>query len=340
MNEGNIAISAAGGPERSVPAVAASVNVFTSYSRRNRPFARRLHVDLTRAGLCPWLDEHGIAHDSPDWDAEIGSAIRRCDRFVLLTSPESAKSDNVAREVREAEAAGKPITTLNVAGAIADLPAAWRQRHVTAVPVGGYPAALAHLLPRLGATGTLPETLDTLLNGPPRTAGEAAAVLGGVPPVAVPGFAWLPVWPSGYGMVWLVGPVDAPLVRPDPVAVLFQHTGPRVGRIEQVVRAWAAEAAQVSATPWLVVVAGPQDEHEQNYSLNTRTHLHQLRDTVEAGSRALDQFATGRRLALYFNTLVPIAFEIGSEARNMFRQRRVYHYRTTGDGYDLVYAGW
>lgn len=318
------------------------MNVFISYSRRNRPFARRLHCDLARAGLHPWLDEHGIAITSPNWDADIGAAIRGCDRFVLLASPESAASPNVGREVQEAEVAGKPIVTLNVAGPIPDLPAAWQRRQIVEVRVGEYHAALARLLRDLGAPTAARVSLETLLAGPPRTAAEAAAELGGDPPVEVPGFAWLPVWPSGYGMVWLVGPADAPLCRPDPLAVLFQHTGRPSGRIERVIGEWATEAAKVPAPPWVVVIEGPFDLSRNEYLLDTRAHPHQWRDTVEAGGRALDQLAGGRRAALYFNSLVPLAFEIGSEVRAMSGRRRVYHFahRTTGDGYDLIHAGW
>lgn len=317
--------------------------VFISYSRRNRPFARQLQADLLRAGLAPWLDEHGIPFDSPDWEAEIGSAIQKADHFLLLASPESAASPNVAEEVRRAQATGQPIWTLSVTGELNQFPAEWRRRQITAVPVGSYPAILPRLLRQIGAPVTTLPSFDALLSGTARTAAEAAAELGGpIPPVEVPGFAWLPLWPSGYGMTWLVGPADAPLCRPDPIAVLFQHTGPRGGRIGQVIHAWAAETAKLAVLPWMVVCEGPLDEAEKQYLLDTRTHLHQLRDTVDAGGRALDQFATGQRVALYFNTLIPLAFEIGAETRNMFTRRRVYHYahRTTGDGYDLVHAGW
>src|SRR5205807_273506 len=102
-------------------------SAFISYSRRNGPFAERLYLDLKRAGVDAWLDRSDIPYDRR-WESEIRAAIDRSTHFLLLASPDSAKSGEVRKELVEAQALHKSIVTLRVAGAYEQLPDDWRSR--------------------------------------------------------------------------------------------------------------------------------------------------------------------------------------------------------------------
>src|SRR5437762_2756043 len=102
-----------------------TTSVFISYSRRNTPFAERLYLDLKRGGVDAWLDQSDISPNSR-WRPEIRDAIEKRTHFLLLASPESARSEEVARERAEAEGAKKTILRLLAGGAIPQLPEAWR----------------------------------------------------------------------------------------------------------------------------------------------------------------------------------------------------------------------
>ena len=76
-------------------------HVFISYSSKNREFALRLADDLIR--LCKiWIDREGI-HAGLEWEQAIEKAIRECEAFLVIVSPDSNNSDWVARETILAE---------------------------------------------------------------------------------------------------------------------------------------------------------------------------------------------------------------------------------------------
>src|SRR5205814_62352 len=104
-------------------------SVFISYSRRNESFAVRLNRDLERAGVASWLDTADIPTHQR-WREELVRAIGIATRVVLLASPESARSDEVRKELAEAAARGTPIVTLLVAGTVNDLPTDWQARQL------------------------------------------------------------------------------------------------------------------------------------------------------------------------------------------------------------------
>jgi hypothetical protein len=76
-------------------------HIFISYSSKNREFALRLADDLIR--LCKiWIDREGI-HAGLEWEQAIEKAIRECEAFLVIVSPDSNSSDWVARETILAE---------------------------------------------------------------------------------------------------------------------------------------------------------------------------------------------------------------------------------------------
>ena len=72
--------------------------VFVSHSSMDRPFVNRL-VDVLRRHAVPvWYSETNI-QGAQQWHDEIGAALRRCDWFVLVLSPDAVASKWVKREL-------------------------------------------------------------------------------------------------------------------------------------------------------------------------------------------------------------------------------------------------
>lgn len=82
--------------------------VFISYSHHDLPTARKIHNAIEAIGLGCWRDEKWL-QPGDDFAEEITRAIRQCDAFVLLLSPESNSSDYVCKEVAIAHYFRKPI---------------------------------------------------------------------------------------------------------------------------------------------------------------------------------------------------------------------------------------
>lgn len=92
-------------------------HIFISYSSKNRDFALHLADDLIR--LCNiWIDREGI-HGGLEWEQAIEKAIRDCNAFLIIVSPDSNASDWVARETILAEKLDKYRVPLLLGG---DLP--------------------------------------------------------------------------------------------------------------------------------------------------------------------------------------------------------------------------
>ena len=81
---------------------------FLSYSRADEDFALRLADDLIAAGVSVWVDQYDI-RASQHWDSEIEAAVRRCGGMLVILSPRSVQSANVADEVACALEAGKCV---------------------------------------------------------------------------------------------------------------------------------------------------------------------------------------------------------------------------------------
>ncbi len=73
-------------------------NIFISYARADSAFVLKLAEDLEKAGIDIWLDQKKIAAGKK-WDREIDIALKSSGILILVISPKSAISDNVANEV-------------------------------------------------------------------------------------------------------------------------------------------------------------------------------------------------------------------------------------------------
>lgn len=71
---------------------------FISYSRGDEQFALRFANDLRSTEVATWMDQLDI-RPSEHWDRAIEQAIASCRCFVVLLSPRSVASENVADEI-------------------------------------------------------------------------------------------------------------------------------------------------------------------------------------------------------------------------------------------------
>lgn len=81
---------------------------FLSYSRTDETIALRFANDLRAAGIAMWVDQIDI-RPSEHWDRAIERAVRECRGLVVILSPRSAASDNVADEISFAIDHGKSV---------------------------------------------------------------------------------------------------------------------------------------------------------------------------------------------------------------------------------------
>lgn len=72
--------------------------IFISYSRKDKPFVRKLNDAIDSAGIDAWVDWEGIPLSS-DWMSEINAAIEGGDAFVFVISPDSLKSEICRNEL-------------------------------------------------------------------------------------------------------------------------------------------------------------------------------------------------------------------------------------------------
>jgi hypothetical protein len=70
--------------------------VFISHSDLDGKFVSALAGVLQRHNVPVWYSKTSVGGE--DWYDQIGAALNRCDWFVLVVSPNSAKSDWVKRE--------------------------------------------------------------------------------------------------------------------------------------------------------------------------------------------------------------------------------------------------
>ena len=72
--------------------------VFLSHASADRRFAVKLADTLRSKGLRVWFNRTSIA-GAQQWHDEIGAALRRCDWFLLVLSPNAVASMWVKREL-------------------------------------------------------------------------------------------------------------------------------------------------------------------------------------------------------------------------------------------------
>ena len=81
---------------------------FLSYSRADETFALRFATDLRSNGVALWVDQFDI-RPSEHWDRAVERAVRDCCGLIVILSPRSVTSDNVADEISYAIDSGKPV---------------------------------------------------------------------------------------------------------------------------------------------------------------------------------------------------------------------------------------
>jgi hypothetical protein len=72
--------------------------VFLSHASRDQKFATRLAETLRRHSVPVWYSPTSI-RGAQQWHDEIGAALKRCDWFLLVLSPQAVKSKWVKREL-------------------------------------------------------------------------------------------------------------------------------------------------------------------------------------------------------------------------------------------------
>ena len=88
--------------------LSAADNFFLSYSRSDERFALRFAKDIRTRGIAMWVDQLDI-RPSEHWDRAIERAVRECRGIVVILSPRSVASDNVADEISFAIDGGKSV---------------------------------------------------------------------------------------------------------------------------------------------------------------------------------------------------------------------------------------
>lgn len=94
-------------------------HIFLSYSRKDGAYVDGLAAQLEQSGFRTWVDRKGIA-GGEQWRREIVDAVRNASLFLLFLSPNSARSENVRKELDLAEQSR--VRILPVAIAPIDIP--------------------------------------------------------------------------------------------------------------------------------------------------------------------------------------------------------------------------
>jgi WD40 repeat protein len=76
-------------------------DVFISYSRRDREFVEKLHVELVARGKDVWIDFEDIPLTA-EWLAEVFAGVESSDNFLFVISPDSLESEICTRELGHA----------------------------------------------------------------------------------------------------------------------------------------------------------------------------------------------------------------------------------------------
>jgi hypothetical protein len=82
--------------------------IFLSYSRHDQQFADSLTNSLETHGIQVWVDQQNL-QGGDSWRSAISEAITGCDAFVVVLSPDSVRSKNVAKELSMAESHDRHI---------------------------------------------------------------------------------------------------------------------------------------------------------------------------------------------------------------------------------------
>ena len=146
---------------------------FLSYARLDERTALRFADDLIAAGVSVWVDQYDI-QPSQHWDKAVETAVRGCQGVIVILSPRSAASPNVADEVSVAMDGGKEIIPILIEPCTMPLRMT-RMQYIDAVK--DYDAAVRRCLAVIGARGpgaapARPD-LDLAPGLPPQVLGDA-----------------------------------------------------------------------------------------------------------------------------------------------------------------------
>ena len=89
--------------------------VFISYSRKDYYFAESLTFSLIQRDVAAWLDVKDL-RPGVDWEERLQSAIDNASHLVLVASPDSLRSPNVAVEWQRALDRDIPVLVAHVRG--------------------------------------------------------------------------------------------------------------------------------------------------------------------------------------------------------------------------------
>ena len=87
--------------------------VFISYSRQDIELVDNIVGEMRKAGLDVWLDREAIKAGNT-WQVQIVKGIQTCLAFVLMLSPNSAKSKYVRKEIDLAQQTEHPFLPLQL----------------------------------------------------------------------------------------------------------------------------------------------------------------------------------------------------------------------------------
>ena len=152
---------------------------FLSYARADSARALRFADDLIAADVQVWVDQYDI-RPSQHWDRAVETAVRGCQGLIVILSPSSAASPNVADEVAVAIGESKAIIPILIERCTVPLRMT-RMQFIDATT--DYDAALARCLAAIGQQASTTPTVASPL--PPGALADAERRLTGlVGPIA------------------------------------------------------------------------------------------------------------------------------------------------------------
>ncbi len=99
-----------------MPTLLSPQQIFISYSRRDDAIMQRIVAFLREQGFDVWVDNEQLTPGTPIWEYELEKAIKRATAIVVLSSPDSKKSEWVTRELVVAQRHRKRIFPLLIRG--------------------------------------------------------------------------------------------------------------------------------------------------------------------------------------------------------------------------------
>ncbi len=127
---------------------------FFSYSRADATAALRLADDLIAAGIPLWVDQYDI-RPSQHWDRAVEAAVHACTGMIVVLSPSSAASPNVADEISVALDRQKRVIPLMIERCTVPLRMT-RMQFIDAT--ADYPRALRQCLAEIARGDDAPRT--------------------------------------------------------------------------------------------------------------------------------------------------------------------------------------